>query len=75
MKNGQNIKLVSLITGYTVDAMSVDEYSGTDNSVSPDFEKIADSKDLSVKVKLLLADNNILKFSDCVKNEKQVAYN
>jgi len=69
-KNGQNIKLVSLITGYTVDAMSIDEYSGADSSSSPNSEIISESKDLSDKVKGLLADNKILKFSDCIENEE-----
>lgn len=69
-RNGQNIKLVSLITGYTVDAMSVDEYSGADSSSSPSPETIADSEDISDKIKELLADNGILKFSDCIENEE-----
>ena len=69
-KNGQNIKLVSLITGYAVDAMSVDEYSGADNSSSVNSGLIADSEDFSDKIKGLLADNKILKFSDCIENEQ-----
>jgi len=74
-KNGQNIKLVSLITGYTVDAMSVEEYSGADSSTSASStsDKIADSKDLSDKIKSLLSDGGILNFSDCLNNEETLS--
>ena len=74
-KNGQNIKLVSLITGYTVDAMSVEEYSGADSSTaaSSTSDKIADSKDLSDKIKSLLNDGGILNFSDCLNNEEALS--
>ena len=50
--------------------MSVDEYSGADSSSSPSLETIADSEDISDKIKKLLADNGILKFSDCIENEE-----
>ena len=74
-KNGQNIKLVSLITGYTVDAMSVEEYSGADGSGAPvpALDDIADSKDLSDKVKNLLSEAGILSFSDCLNNEEALS--
>ena len=68
-KNGQNIKLVSLITGYTVDAMSLDEYSGANKDKTANSDNIADSANLSEKIKLLLLENEILKFSDCLNNE------
>ena len=68
-RNGQNIKLVSKITGYTVDAMSKDQYDGNDKADNED-----DSLDfLSSKIKDILTENNINTIEDLIANKDDIS--
>ena len=69
IRNGQNIKLVSKITGYTVDAMSKDQYEGNDKADNED-----DSLDfLSSKIKDILSENNINTIEDLIANRDNIS--
>ena len=67
-RNGQNIKLVSRITGFTVDAVSKSDYNNPDNSegaTSP-FDDLPD------KVKSLLIENGIDSFSSILESKEKI---
>ena len=71
-RNGQNIKLVSSITGYTVDAISVNEYSKKEanpGQVEIDSDvSICSSGKVSEKIGLALASEGIVTFQDFLNN-------
>ena len=71
-RNGQNIKLVSSITGYTVDAIGVDEYNKKEGETIVDSEKIEDCAKISDKIKKALTLEGILTFEDFINNEDSV---
>jgi len=71
-RNGQNIKLVSSITGYTVDAIGIDEYNKKEGN-SQDMEtgsseSICSSGKVSEKIGLALASEGIVTFQDFLDN-------
>ena len=69
-RNGQNIKLVSRITGFTVDAMSKSEYSESDSKNNSNL--IKDIKGISQKVIKILTENKIKSIDDFKSNEENV---
>ena len=67
-RNGQNIKLVSKITGFTVDAVSKSDYNNPDDkedTTSP-FNELPD------KVKSLLVENGIDSFSSILESKEKI---
>ena len=66
-RNGQNIKLVSSITGYTVDAISINEYN-KEGKVDEGSNLIEDSNEISDKIKKALFAENIITFNDFLEN-------
>ena len=72
-RNGQNIKLVSSITGYTVDAISINEYNKEDKADdAPDSDLIEASNEISDKIKKALSTEKIITFNDFLDNLDKV---
>ena len=76
-RNGQNIKLVSSITGFSIDAMSIDEYNKKHN-ISPENDNqesnsISDLDGISDKIKKTLIENGVDTVHDFIKKETEVS--
>ena len=76
-RNGQNIKLVSSITGFSIDAMSIDEYNKKHN-ISPENDNqesnsISDLDGISDKIKKTLIENGVDTVHDFIKKEIEVS--
>lgn len=70
-RNGQNVKLVSRITGYTVDALSKSDYANSESSNNrEDSDNPLDG--LSEKIQTALTDNGIKNFEDILNNESEI---
>ena len=76
-RNGQNVKLVSSITGFSVDAMSVDEYNNRHNTETDSdnisSNSIAEIEGLSDKIKNILIENGILSLDDFIQKETELS--
>jgi N utilization substance protein A len=76
-RNGQNIKLVSSITGFSIDAMSIDEYNEKHNANSEndnrDLNSISDLDGISDKIKKTLIENGVDTVHDFIKKEIEVS--
>ena len=65
-RNGSNLKLTELVTGYTIEAKSETQHSLSKNI------KIKDLKDISEKFKNLLIDNKIKETSEFFNTDKEI---
>ncbi|MBJ47901.1 MAG: transcription termination/antitermination protein NusA [Candidatus Marinimicrobia bacterium] len=76
-RNGQNVKLVSSITGFSVDAMSVDEYNNRHNTETDSdnisSNSIAEIEGLSDKIKNILIENGMLSLDDFIQKETELS--
>jgi len=74
-RNGQNIKLVTQITGYTVDAVGKSHYedsSSEEKSLENNASSIENCNELSEKVIATLIENKIETFSDFLEKKNDV---
>ena len=76
-RNGQNVKLVSSITGFSIDAMSVDEYNNRHNtdtdSDNISSNSIAEIEGLSDKIKNILIENGMHSLDDFIQKESELS--
>ena len=70
-RNGQNIRLVTQITGFTVDAVAKSDYEDSSSKKNSSL-KINECDDLSKKIIDKLIENNIDTFNDFIDKKEEV---